>query len=100
VDDLLGTLDNDLEQGREGNTMRMSGRLSIVGMGFRHMKPEKGGAKWGKEGSCTERCGVVISMTGGVEGVERGGNRGLFFLFSLFLILRLVVYSTRNRVER
>ena len=30
----------------------------------------------GEGGSCTERRGVVISMTGGVEGAERGGCRG------------------------
>jgi len=30
----------------------------------------------GEGGSCTERYGVVISMTGGVEGAEREGNKG------------------------
>jgi len=42
----------------------------------------------GEGGSCTERRGVVISMTGGVEGAEREGNRRLFvFFFSFFMIM-------------
>ena len=42
------------------------------------MKPERQGKLEGEEGSRTERRGVVISMTGGVEGAERvrGGRRG------------------------
>ena len=40
----------------------------------------------GEGGSCTERRGVVISMTGGVGGVERVRKKGAFcFFFSFFL---------------
>ena len=53
----------------------------------------------GEEGSCTERRGVVISMTGGVEGAEREGNRGLFFFFFFFYIMYSLL-STRNSMER
>jgi len=54
VDDLLGSLQEDLEEGREGNTIGVSGRLSIVGTGCRHTRPVKGAGVPGKEGSCTE----------------------------------------------
>jgi len=47
----------------------------------------------GEGGSCTERRGVVISMTGGVEGTEREGNRALFFLlfFSLVFLYHIFI---------
>jgi len=38
----------------------------------------------GERGSCTERRGVVISMTGDVGGTE--GNKELFFSFFSFFI--------------
>ena len=72
MDDLLGSLQEDLEEGREGNTLGVSGRLFIVGTGCRDTRPVKGAGVQGKEGSCTERRGVVISITGGVEGAEHG----------------------------
>jgi len=71
VDDLLGALEEDLEEGREGNTIGMSGRLSIMGTGYRDARPVKGAEVWGEERSCAERSGVVISITAGVEGAER-----------------------------
>ena len=32
-------------------------------------------------------------MTGGVEGAEREGNRGLFFLFFFFFFFFYIIYS-------
>jgi len=46
----------------------------------------------GEGGSCTERRGVVISMTGGVEGAERERWRGLFFFFFSFSFLFFISY--------
>jgi len=40
------------------------------------VKPERQGKLGGEGGSCTERRGVVISMTGGVEGAERVKGAG------------------------
>ena len=42
--------------------------------GIRDAKPERQEKLGGEGGSCTERRGVVISMTGGVEGAEREGK--------------------------
>jgi len=69
VDDLLGALQEDLEEGREGNTIGVSGRLSIMGTGYRHTRPVKGAGVRGEEGSSTERRHIVISITGGVLAV-------------------------------
>jgi len=56
--------------------------------------PERRVQLGGEGGSCTERCGVAISMTGGVEGAEREGNRGLFFsFFSFFSFFFKIMYS-------
>ena len=56
-------------------------------MGIRDAKPERQPELGGEGGSCTERRGVVISITEGVEGAEREQGRGLFyFLFLLFFI--------------
>ena len=44
--------------------------------GFRDAKPEGKVELGGEGGSCTERRGVVISMTGGGEGAKREGNSG------------------------
>jgi len=38
-DNLLGALEQDLEERRAGNTIEMSGRLSIVGTGYRDARP-------------------------------------------------------------
>jgi len=54
VDDLLGTLNEDLEEGREGNTIGMSRRLSIVRIGYRDGRPVKRAGEEGKPGSCTK----------------------------------------------
>jgi len=52
----------------------------------RDAKPERGAEIGDSGGSCTERRGVVISMTGGVEGAEREKKKkkGAFFLFFIF----------------
>jgi len=42
----------------------------------RDAKPGRQVELGGEGGSCTEGRGVVISMTGGVEGAERGRSRG------------------------
>jgi len=56
----------------------------------RDAKPERGAEIGDSGGSCTERRGVVISMTGGVEGAEGEKKKKrsffLFFFFSLFLL--------------
>jgi len=67
-----GALEGEPEDRRGGNTMGMSGRLSMVGTGYRDARPVLGAEVGGEEGSCTEGRGVVISMTGGVEGAEHG----------------------------
>jgi len=50
---------------------------------MRDEKPEEREKIGGMGESCSERRGVVISMTGGVEGAERGARKGSFF-FSFF----------------
>jgi len=69
--------------GREGHPSRR--------WGIRDAKPEGQGELGVCGGSCTERRGVVISMTGGVEGADRERGRGLFSFFSFFLYHIFVV---------
>ena len=58
---------------------------------MRDAKPDKRRRKRGEGGSCTERRGVVIAMTGGVEGAERGRKSGAsFFAFFLFFFISYI----------
>jgi len=51
----------------------------------------------GGEGrSCTERRGVVISMTGGVEGAELEGNWRLFFIFIFIFLYHIFVVKVQE----
>ena len=56
------------------------------------MKPDKREEVGGEGGSCTDRHGVVISMTGGVEGAEHGGSEGSFSFF-FYIIYSLLRYK-------
>jgi len=88
ADDCLeGVLEESLQEGREGG-------LPYWRQGIRDPNPEKRDKIGGEGGSCPERRGVVISITGGVEGAVREENRGLFF-FSFFLLFYIHVFVVK-----
>ena len=72
---------------RGGEEGLLSRRRSV-----RDAKPEGQEEIGGEGGSCTERRGVVISMTGGVEGAERKEIGGFSFLF-FYIIYSLLRYK-------
>ena len=52
----------------------------------------------GEGASCTEGRGVVISMTGGVEGAECGAREGSFFF--LFFIIMYSLIKVQETIWR
>ena len=52
-------------------------------------------------GSCTERRGVVVSMTGGVKGAERDRKYRafFFFLFCISMVSLFIVQETAWRTS-
>jgi len=71
--------------------MGMSGRLSIMGTGYRDARPVQVAEVGGEEGSCTEGRGVVISMAWRCRGCGAWKEIRGFFNFNFFYIIYLLL---------